>query len=67
MVRDCPRLRIDVAPRGIQAMSSAPVAALPAPPARGGGQAGRGHPRRGGRAYCYALFGWADLKLKKGE
>ncbi|XP_070034922.1 uncharacterized protein [Nicotiana tomentosiformis] len=36
-------------------MVSAQVATLPAPPARGGGQVGRGHPRGGGQARFYAF------------
>ncbi|XP_070035245.1 uncharacterized protein [Nicotiana tomentosiformis] len=54
MVRDCPRFRrgaqIPQGPQGLEAMVAAPVVAPPVPPARGGGQAGRGHLRGGGHA-----------------
>ncbi|XP_070050656.1 uncharacterized protein [Nicotiana tomentosiformis] len=66
MVRDCPRHRRGAppqgpqAPQGSQAMVSTLVATPPAPPARGGGQAGRGHPRGGGQACCYAFPGRTD-------
>ncbi|XP_070042890.1 uncharacterized protein [Nicotiana tomentosiformis] len=48
-------------PKGPQAMVAAPVAAPPAPPARGGGQAGRGHPIGGGHTRCYAFLGRTEV------
>ncbi|XP_070032005.1 uncharacterized protein [Nicotiana tomentosiformis] len=38
-------------------MVPAPVTTLPTQPARGGGQAGKGHPRGGGQAHYYAFPG----------
>ncbi|XP_070057133.1 uncharacterized protein [Nicotiana tomentosiformis] len=38
-----------------------PVATPPAQPARGGGQEGRGHPRGGGQAHCYAFPGRTEV------
>ncbi|XP_070039206.1 uncharacterized protein [Nicotiana tomentosiformis] len=37
-------------------MIASPVVATPTQPARGGGRAGRGHPREGGHARYYALL-----------
>ncbi|XP_070045819.1 uncharacterized protein [Nicotiana tomentosiformis] len=67
MVRDCPRLRrgsplsttqalrIPLGPQASLSLVAAPVCTPLAQPARGGGQAGRGHPRGGGHARYYAL------------
>ncbi|XP_070050832.1 uncharacterized protein [Nicotiana tomentosiformis] len=69
MVRDCPRLRRGAsllttqAPRiskrlqTSRAVVTTPVTALPTYPVRGGGQTGRGCPRGGGQARCYANLG----------
>ncbi|XP_070034573.1 uncharacterized protein [Nicotiana tomentosiformis] len=69
MVRDCPRLRrgapprttqaprIPLGPQTSQAMVVDPIATPPLQPARGGGQAGRGCPKRGGHARSYAFSG----------
>ncbi|XP_070039992.1 uncharacterized protein [Nicotiana tomentosiformis] len=69
MVRDCSRLRrgappqtthaprIPQGPNASQVVVTIPVAALPAQPARGGGQVSRGCPRGGGQARCYAFLG----------
>ncbi|XP_070032470.1 uncharacterized protein [Nicotiana tomentosiformis] len=69
MVRDCPRLRRGAPPKTTQTphiphgsqtsqvVVTTLVAAPHAQPARGGGQAGRGHPRGGGQARCYAFPG----------
>uniref|UniRef100_A0A1U7VN77 Uncharacterized protein LOC104220227 n=1 Tax=Nicotiana sylvestris TaxID=4096 RepID=A0A1U7VN77_NICSY len=48
--RQCPRLRGGQFQQSVQPSSSAPVSSAPAQPARGGGQAARGRPRRGGRS-----------------
>ncbi|XP_070049120.1 uncharacterized protein [Nicotiana tomentosiformis] len=67
MVRGCPRLRrgappqitqaprIQQGPQVFQAMVIAPVATPPTQPARGGGRAGRGHPRVRGHDRYHAL------------
>ncbi|XP_070056725.1 uncharacterized protein [Nicotiana tomentosiformis] len=56
-MRDCPRLRMGGSPQGTQSMVAALVTTSPAQPSRGGGQPGRGRPRREGHAHCYAFSG----------
>ncbi|XP_070003510.1 uncharacterized protein [Nicotiana sylvestris] len=66
MRRQCPRLRGSQSQRRDRPSSSSPVSSSPALPARGGGQAARGHPRGGGRsgggqARFYAILGRTDV------